>query len=115
MVDSTIFDVFDIDLIRGNARTALTKPNSMVISESTARRYFGDEDPLGKIMTSDRVRERIVTGVYKDIPRNSHFHYDFLVSFSNHPQSRSTVWASNGLYTYIVLKEGANPEGRGES
>ncbi|MFC1535636.1 ABC transporter permease [Candidatus Neomarinimicrobiota bacterium] len=109
MADSTIFDVFDIELIRGNPRTALTKPNSMVISESTARRYFGDEDPMGQIMTSDRVRERIVTGVYKDIPRNSHFHYDFIVSFATDSRSRSTVWSSNGLYTYVVLKEGTDP------
>ncbi|MFC1620052.1 ABC transporter permease [Candidatus Neomarinimicrobiota bacterium] len=106
--DSSIFDVFDLQLIRGDTKTALNQPNSIILSESTARRYFGDEDPMGKIMTSDKVNQRIVTGVYQDIPRNSHFHYDGLVSFVTSASSRSTLWFNHFIYTYIVLKEGAD-------
>ncbi len=108
--DSTIFDVFDIPFIIGNPKTALTEPNSMVLTESTARRYFGDENPIGKLMTSDKVNERMVTGVIEDFPHNSHFHYDFLLSFATYPFSRSTAWLNHNLYTYIVLKEGASAE-----
>lgn len=108
--DSTIFDVFDIPFIIGNPKTALTEPNSMVLTESTARRYFGDENPIGKLMTSDKVNERMVTGVIEDFPHNSHFHYDFLLSFATYASSRSTNWLNNNLYTYIVLKEGASAE-----
>ncbi|NVM57693.1 MAG: ABC transporter permease [Desulfobacterales bacterium] len=108
--DSTIFDVFDIPVIQGDPATALTEPNSLVITESTAKRYFGDENPMGKMMTADKVNERIVTAVIEDFPHNSHFHYDFLLSFVTYPSSQSPVWLDNNLYTYIVLKEGASAE-----
>ena len=108
--DSTIFDVFDIPFIIGDPKTALTEPNSLVITESTAKRYFGDENPMGKMLTSDKVNERMVTGVIEDFPHNSHFHYDFLLSFVTNPLSRSTVWLNINLYSYIVLKEGASAE-----
>lgn len=108
--DSTVFDVFDIPFIIGDPKTALTEPNSLVMTESTARRYFGDENPMGKMMTSDKVNERMVTGVIEDFPHNSHFHYDFLLSFVTSPLSQSTTWLNNNLYTYIVLKEGASAE-----
>ncbi|MEE9464011.1 MAG: ABC transporter permease [Candidatus Neomarinimicrobiota bacterium] len=106
--DSNIFEVFDLVLILGDAKTALNEPNKIILSESTARRYFGDEDPMGKIMTSDIVNERMVTGVYKDIPRNSHFHYDGLISLITSPNSQSTEWLNNYIYTYFILKEGAD-------
>ena len=108
--DSTIFDVFDIPFIVGDPKTALIEPNSLVLTESTAKRYFGDENPMGKMMTSDKVNERMVTGVIEDFPHNTHFHYDFLLSFATNPSSRSTNWLNNNLYTYIVLKEGASAE-----
>ncbi len=108
--DSTIFDVFDIPFIVGDPKTALTEPNSLVLTESTAKRYFGDDNPIGKMVTSDKVNERMVTGVIEDFPHNSHFHYDFLLSFATYPSSRSTTWLNNNLYTYIVLKEGASAE-----
>jgi putative ABC transport system permease protein len=108
--DSTIFDVFDIPVIQGDPKSALNEPNNLVITETTAKRYFGDENPIGKMMTSDKVNERIVTAVIEDFPHNSHFHYDFLLSFISYPFSQSPVWLNNNLYTYIVLKEGASAE-----
>ncbi len=110
MADSSIFDVFDIPLILGNPKTALTQPNTMVISESTAKRYFGDENPMGKVMVADRRHDRMITGVFEDMPKNSHFHYDFMVSYITSPQSQSSIWVSNNNYTYLVLKEGSSAD-----
>jgi putative ABC transport system permease protein len=109
MADSNIFEIFDLEFVLGDAKTALNRPNSIVMTESMARRYFGDENPIGKMMTSDKTNERMVTGVIKDIPHNSHFHYEHLLSLITRPQyANSSAWLNNNLYTYLVLKEGAD-------
>ena len=105
-MDSTAFDVFALELVRGDPRTALSKPNQVVITESTARRYFGDEDPMGKILNSDRRRDFEVSGVIKDFPHNSHMHYDFIASMVSYDRSGNDMWVSNNFYTYVVLREG---------
>ena len=110
MVDSTFFSVFTVDFIEGNTQNALTKPNSVVITESTARKYFGNEEPMGKILNADHRRDWTVTGVIKDFPKNSHFHFDFLASLSTSRDSRSPYWLSNNYYTYIVLRKGTNAD-----
>ncbi len=112
--DSTFFDVFNLSLHRGDARTALKAPFSIVLTESMAVKYFGDEDPLGKVLhlrePSDRdVFDYRVTGVMADLPRNSHLEADFIASFSTQRQSQSTNWLSFGVYTYLKLREGASP------
>ena len=76
--DSTIFEVFAIPFLRGNPKTALTQPNTVVITCSMAKKYFGDENPMGKTLIADNRRDWVVTGVVEDVPPNSHFHYDFL-------------------------------------
>ncbi len=111
VVDSTFFDVFDFKLTRGDPKTVLVKPNSVVITESTARRYFGEDDPVGKYLTVEEGGENIqnlVTGVAKDPPSNSHFHFDILAALSTFDFSRSTQWMSNNFKTYLVLKEGTD-------
>ncbi|MCH7522096.1 MAG: ABC transporter permease, partial [Candidatus Marinimicrobia bacterium] len=105
-MDSTAFDVFALELVRGDPQTALSKPNQVVITESTARRYFGDEDPMGKILNSDRRRDFEVSGVIKDFPHNSHMHYDFIASMVSYDRSGNNMWVSNNFYTYVVLREG---------
>ena len=105
-MDSTAFDVFALELVRGDPQTALSKPNQVVITESTARRYFGDEDPMGKILNSDRRRDFEVSGVIKDFPHNSHMHYDFIASMVSYDRSGNDMWVSNNFYTYVVLREG---------
>jgi putative ABC transport system permease protein len=102
--DPTIFEVFTFPLLKGNPETALREPNSMVISETMARKYFGDEDPMGKTLTIQDVVEVKVTGIAKDVPQNTHFCFDFLVSFESMPFK----WALNTLrtqqfYTYVLL------------
>ena len=111
-----IFDVFTIPVIVGNQQTALKNPNSIVLSESMVQKYFGDEDPMGKVMKVDSSREDFqVTGVMKDVPENSHIHFDFLASFitlkGRYPYYRdgsdyffgSTNFSDNVTYTYMRL------------
>ncbi len=108
-VDSTFFKVFTVKFLEGDPNTALIKPNSIVLTKTEAEKYFGKEDPLGKIINADNKKDYLVTGVIKDFPQNSHFHFDFLASMSTYKTSESTYWLSNNYYTYIVLKNGVSP------
>ncbi len=109
-VDQAFFDVFTVPFIKGNPQTALAKPNTIVVTRSMALKYFGDEDPIGKNLNADKRRDYLVTGVVEDVPRNSHFHYDFLAALITYEDSRSPIWVSNNYYTYVVLQKGASPE-----
>lgn len=104
-VDSSFFDVFSFPLVRGNPETALAKPHSMVLTQSTAEKYFGDEDPIGKILHEADGNDFMVTGVAMDVPENSHFHFDVLASINTLPRSLEENWLSDYLYTYFVLNE----------
>ncbi|WP_441000837.1 ABC transporter permease [Fodinibius sp. SL11] len=115
VVDSTFFDVFSADLVRGNPQTALDDPMSAVITEKQARRFFGDENPIGKQLTFKGVADFTVTGVMKALPETSHFQVDMLVSFNSLPElygSRTFMerWFWNPCWTYILLKEGVAPQ-----
>ena len=107
-VDSTFFNVFTVHFIEGNPKTALVQPNTVVITESMAKKYFGNDEPMGKILNADHRRDWIVTGVIKDFPKNSHFHFDFLGSIYTYKDSKSTFWLSNNYYTYFVLRQGVD-------
>ncbi|UCE40777.1 MAG: ABC transporter permease [Candidatus Aminicenantes bacterium] len=109
-VDQTFFDVFTVSFIRGDVKTALAEPNSIVLTRSMALKYFGDENPIGKSLNADNRRDYLITGVVEDTPSNSHFHYDFLASLSTYEDSRSPVWVSNNYHTYLVLQKGASPK-----
>ncbi|MDQ3277714.1 MAG: ABC transporter permease, partial [Bacteroidota bacterium] len=106
-VDSTVFDVFSLPLIAGNARTALSDPSSVVISESTARKYFNTTDVLGRTLTVDDTRSYKVSGVIKDMPSQSHFRFDIFVPLHTE-ESRSGNWLSHNFSTYVVLKKGTD-------
>ncbi|MCI0696522.1 ABC transporter permease [candidate division KSB1 bacterium] len=80
--DATVFDVFDYELLRGDTREALKRPNAVVLTESSAKKYFGAEDPIGKILTADNNYEFTVTGVMRDATQSSHLRFDFLASFA---------------------------------
>jgi len=103
--DETFFDVFTVPFLQGDPRTSLTEPNSVVISESMARKYFGHENPLGKSLNADNRRDYQITGVMEDVPRNSHVHYDFLASFITIEDGSDQNWISNNFPTYFVLKK----------
>jgi putative ABC transport system permease protein len=106
--DPTFFDVFSVPFIQGDPRTALRQANSVVLTRSMARKYFADENPLGKTINTDNRRDLIVTGVVPDVPRQSHFHYDFLGSLAVFENSRSSSWIGNNFYTYLLLRPGAS-------
>lgn len=108
--DDTFFDVFTVPFLQGDPKTALTKPNSVVITESMAQKYFGTEDPVGKSLNVNNRRDYLITGVIEDVPHNSHVHYDFLASFITIEDGRDQNWISNNYPTYFVLKEGISRE-----
>ena len=108
-VDQSFFDVFTVSFAKGDPKTALAEPNTIVLTRSMAVKYFGHEDPLGKSLNADQRRDYLITGVVEDVPPNSHFHYDFLASLSTYEDSRSPIWVSNNYYTYILLRKGASP------
>jgi putative ABC transport system permease protein len=107
--DANSFDIFTIPLIDGSPVEALANPNSIIISDVMATKYFCDDDPLGKIISMDAIADFKVTGVFKTIPANSHFHFDFIASLSSIEESRDPWWLNNLAFrTYILLREGVD-------
>jgi len=115
LADSTFFEVFTFPLVQGDAEAALRDPFSVVLTEATARKYFGDASPLGQVITLDGQHDFTVTGVAADVPENSHFHFDFLGALHSTEalydaaSSRFTSWGYVWLYTYVLLEEGTTP------
>ena len=107
--DSTLFDIFDLNLIAGD-KSALSQPNSVVISESMKSKYFKNETALGKTLTFDNNQTYEVTGVIEDMPENSHFIFDFFVSLIGMEEAENGVWVSHNFHTYFVLGEGVDPD-----
>jgi putative ABC transport system permease protein len=106
--DSNFFDVFTYSFIKGNPKTALNDVSSVVITESVAKRYFGKEDPMGKIFKISCCGGALkVTAVIKDIPANSHFHFDLLSPFRQ-LNADDANWDSYNYYTYARVKPGTN-------
>lgn len=110
MADSTLFDIFTLPLVKGNARKALSEPNSVVVTESYAKKVFKGEDPMGQTLILNDELTCKVSGIMKDIPENSHFHFDFVVSLITEDYSNSTSWWNNNFQTYILLKKGSDPK-----
>lgn len=107
--DSSFFNFFSIPVIRGNIDNLLNSPHKVVLSESTAKRIFGDENPLDRMLKigSDTVRY-VVTGVMKDVPPNSHFEASMLISFITNRRSKEQVWMNNSFSLYLLLKPNAS-------
>ncbi|MBE0647915.1 MAG: ABC transporter permease [Bacteroidales bacterium] len=106
--DSTLFDVFTLPFSSGDPKTALTAPRSIVLNQTMAAKYFGKEDPVGKMLTLDDLADYQITGVFKDIPCTSHFRPDFIASLSGRSESTEDVWVNNNFNTYVVLREHAD-------
>jgi putative ABC transport system permease protein len=110
-VDTSFFNMFDFPLVRGDRATALQKPNSMVLTESTAHKMFGNADPMGKTIahySTDTVLFK-VTGVVADIPENSQLQFDALVSFNTFIKPEwDNNWGGNWLDTYFELAPNTN-------
>jgi putative ABC transport system permease protein len=107
-VDSSFFDVFTFPFIQGNAKDVFKDINSIVITESTAKRYFGNENPMGKTLQIAELGDMMVKGVLKDAPYNSHFHFDFLISTRKFSGNIDANWGWYNFYTYVKLKSPAS-------
>jgi putative ABC transport system permease protein len=106
--DSTFLHVFPLAIAKGDGKTCLSKPNAIILTESTARKIFGDEDPIGKTIRVGVDFDFEVTALVKDIPFNSHYHFDLLASMQSHPwikNAENNVWSGVVFHTYIKLKD----------
>jgi putative ABC transport system permease protein len=107
--EPSFFDVFSFPLFKGSPETSLRDPNMMVMTRSLARKYFGDEDPMGKTIEMQAGGEKEifqVTGVMEDIPQNSHFRFDMLISMKTIFPEPNMDWTWNNYITYVTLQEG---------
>jgi len=100
--DSTFFKVFTVPMLEGDPNTALKDPNSIVIDETTAKKYFNSTDVVGKTLYVDNTTNCKITGVIKDIPKQSHFHFSFI-----RPRGKDNDnWLNNNTYNYILVRHG---------
>ena len=110
--DAAVFDVFSFPLLAGNPEAALREPFSVVLTETTARKYFGAGDPVGQALTLTGLGDLTVTGVVEDAPANTHFTFDFLASYAtlNATQpDQLQAWDAFVTSTYVLLAEGSAP------
>ncbi len=111
LVDTTFFDIFSVDFVHGTPSYSLLAPNKAVLSEKAARKYFGAENPIGKIITINDDHTFSVSAVIKDFPENSHFHFNILASvlsydgFYNSPQ-----WFANNFQTYLTIHKNSDAQ-----
>jgi len=109
--DSTLFEVFTLPMVHGNPKTALTEPNTIVITESVARKYFGKTDVLGQVLTIDNSEHRTITGVIQDVPTNSHFPFTSFLPLVENEYAIDGTWAGSQSWpTYLLLKPGTDAE-----
>jgi len=113
-VDSNFFEVFTFPMVKGNVKTALTKPNYAVITESTAKKYFGTEEPLGKLLLfadKDNTYTYEVSGVVKDTPNNSYIEFDILLPMSTFPRimNLNNHWLWTTFETFVLVDEMTSP------
>ena len=107
--DSSFFKVFSFDLIKGNPSTVLARPNTMVVTESFARKFFGDEDPFGQSIHTSSGKNFEITGIMKDIPYNSHLTFSALISKPTETwEDNPVLWGNFSVLTYLLLAEGTD-------
>lgn len=110
VAEQQFFDFFDFEMLRGNPATALAAPQSVVLTEATARKYFGDENPMGKSLNAGRFGDVTVTGLLADLPAQSHLQFSMIFSFSSLPaqsprwQEFIDSWESSGFLTYVMAE-----------
>lgn len=111
-VEPQFFDVFDPEMVTGDPATGISGANTAFISESYARKYFGEDEPLGKTINVDREMSFVITGVYRDFPGNSHIRIDIMLSWPNllthYGPDIEMSWGDTGFFTYLVLNPSAS-------
>lgn len=114
--DSSLFNVFSFPLLKGSVNQVLRRPESVVISETMAQKYFGQENPIGKTLqlsTDWQGGDYVVEGIFADIQANSHMHFDFVFSIQNllkNKQFATGGWYWTNFYTYLLLRPGSSPK-----
>lgn len=112
--DSSLFSIFTLPFVEGNPAKALTAPFEIVLSQTDARKYFGNSDPLGQTVTLEGTNVATITGVMKDMPENSQFHTDIILSMSTLLDTLNPgmgeQWSNFGFYTYLLLAPDADPK-----
>ena len=115
--DENLFDIFDFKVTKGNVAKSLNDPYSVMLTEETAEKYFGNDDPMNKVIRLNNQYDFKVTGIYKALPANAHWHPDVMISFSTLKDSAiygeknlMNNWGNNAFYTYLLLPEHYNPK-----
>lgn len=115
--DEHVFDIFPVDIVKGNRATILQDPYTVVLSENVAKKYFGDEDPIDKVIRVNSQADVKVTGIYKSFPANTHIHPEMMISFNTLKDSAvygekqlRTNWGNNSFFTYLQLPENYDPK-----
>ena len=113
--EQNVFDVFDFKVTEGNPANALAEPFSVMLDQKTAKKYFGNTDPLNKVIRLGNQYDCKVTGLFKDLPENSHWHPEILLSFNTLKDSAvygaenlRTNWGNNAFYTYLLVPDHFN-------
>jgi len=115
LVDPSFFGIFSFPFIKGDSKTALSDLKNVVLTNKMAKKMFGDEDPMGKVITRDNDMEFVVTGVLEDIPHNSHMFFDFLIPIENYKIIRNSptgmsTWGNSAFLTYLLVQKDVNKE-----
>ncbi|MFT3935011.1 MAG: ABC transporter permease [Chitinophagaceae bacterium] len=115
--DENLFDVFSVNLVKGNPKTALSDPYTVILTDEAAKKYFGDEDPINKVIRANNQYDMKVTGIYKPFPSNSHMHPAMMVSFNTlkdtavyGEENMRKDYGGNNFFTYIVLPDHYDPK-----
>ena len=108
-VDSNFFEVFTLPFIKGNPKTALKEPNTIVITQEFASKYFGNDDPIGKILDFKEWKEQFkITGVISNVPENSHFHFGVFASLEGLAHAKEPIWIESNYHSYLLLDDRIN-------
>ncbi len=106
-VDPNFFNVFTLPIINGDTQSPLEEPNTVVLTESEANKYFGNSNPIGKnILIEGNSQPFRVTAIIENVPQNSHFRFDVLASMQGFDPAKSTSWVNSNYFTYLVLENG---------
>ena len=113
LTDDNFFRIFDFKLRKGDPATVLKDPNSVVLTETAAKKYFGNDDPIGKIVEFNKDQQLKVTGIAKDVPVNSHLQFDMVIPLELLRPTQAeffTNWPNNSLFTYVQLNPAVDPK-----
>lgn len=111
VADNSFFKIFSFKFIAGDAATALANPTSVVITQSIAKKYFGSENPIGKVLKVNQKRDLMVTGVIEDVPEYSQIKFDMMGNYAMLDRSKELKWDSANDFSYLLLKPGADMQG----